>query len=48
LKAIKKELGDDDTEEIELMREKLKTMPVSESNEKRSLTSDYRLEKTSS
>lgn len=30
LKAIKKELGDDDTEEIESMREKLKALPIAE------------------
>lgn len=47
LKAIKKELGDDDTEEIESMRTKLKTMPLSESTKKEIVRQINRLEKTS-
>lgn len=47
LKAIKKELGDDDGEEIDSMREKLKAMPVSESTKKEILRQINRLEKTS-
>ena len=46
LKAIKKELGDDDTEEIETMREKLKTLPVSNATKKEIMRQINRLEKT--
>jgi ATP-dependent Lon protease len=47
LKAIKKELGDDDMEEIEAMRTKLTNLPVSESTKKEILRQINRLEKTS-
>ncbi len=47
LKAIKKELGDDDTEEIEQMRIKIKTLPVAESTKKEIVRQINRLEKTS-
>ncbi len=47
LKAIKKELGDDDTEEIESMRSKLKALPVSETTKKEIIRQINRLEKTS-
>jgi len=47
LKAIKKELGEDDVEEIESMRTKLKELPVSESTKKEILRQINRLEKTS-
>jgi ATP-dependent Lon protease len=46
LKAIKKELGDDDAEEIELMREKLKTLPISDATRKEIARQLNRLEKT--
>ena len=47
LKAIKKELGDDDSEEIELMRTKLETLPISDSTKKEIIRQINRLEKTS-
>ncbi|MCA9770691.1 endopeptidase La [Candidatus Dependentiae bacterium] len=47
LKAIKKELGEDDTEEIDQMREQLEHLPVSEETKKEIERQVNRLEKTS-
>ena len=47
LKAIKKELGEDDTEEIDQMREQLEHLPVSEETQKEIERQVNRLEKTS-
>lgn len=47
LKAIKRELGEDDMEEIDQMREKLNTLPVAEEHRQEINRQINRLEKTS-
>lgn len=47
LKAIKKELGEDDMQEIDVMREKLNTLPLQEEHKQEVVRQINRLEKTS-